>query len=178
MLTDHTGSGGLYALFTHQGEILDAAAKARDKKFERWDVFTPYPIHGMDDAMGLGRSWIPWVTFTAGMTGLAIAMAMQIGTMTIDWPMNIGGKPFLPWPSFMPIAFELTVLIGGLTTVAVMFLSGGLPNLRPKIVDPRITTDKFALYISADDPQFDAVATREFLESLEPLTVEEVRFDQ
>lgn len=178
MLTDYTGSGGLVALFQHPNEILDAAAKARDKKFERWDVFTPFPIHGMDDAMGLGRSWIPWVTFAAAMTGIATALALQIGTMTFDWQMNVGGKPYLPWPSFMPVTFELAVLVGGLTTVAVMFLAGGLPNLRPKIVHPEITTNKFALYISSDDPQFDAVATRDFLQSLEPLTVEEVRFDR
>ena len=176
-MADHTGSGGLVALFDHPGEILDAASKARDKKFQLWDVFTPFPVHGMDDAMGLGRSWIPWVTFFAAMAGLATALGIQIGTMTVDWQMNIGGKPFLPWPSFMPISFELTVLIAGLTTVAVMFVAGGLPNLKPKIVHPKITTDKFALYICAEDPQFDALATREFLEGLGPIEVQEVRFD-
>ncbi len=177
-MIDHTGTEGLVAVFAHPGEILDAAAKARDKKFERWDVFTPFPVHGMDAAMGLGRSWIPWVTFFAAMAGLTTALAIQIGTMTVDWPMNIGGKPLLPWPSFMPITFELSVLFSGLATAFIMLLSAGLPTMKPKVVHPGISTDKFALYISAADPQYDAAATREFLEGLGPIEVQEVRFDR
>lgn len=168
---------GLVAFFDDPEDILAAAEKARDKKFEEWDVLTPFPIHGMDDAMGIGRSWIPWVTFCAGLTGLTVALSIQFGVMAFDWPLIIGGKPFMAWPSFVPIAFELTVLFGGLTTVAIMFLSAGLPNLKPKIIDKRITSDRFALWISADDPQYDVVQTREFLEGLQPLEVREVTFE-
>jgi hypothetical protein len=167
---------GLVAFFDDPDDILAAAEKARDLKFEEWDVFTPFPVHGMDDAMGLGRSWIPWVTFCAALTGTATALSIQIGAMYVDWPIIIGGKPFLPWPSFVPVTFELTVLFGALTTVAVMFLAGGMPNLKPKLIDPSITRDRFALWISSEDPQYDPVKTRQFLEGLSPLEVREVTF--
>jgi hypothetical protein len=178
---EEEGSGGnpdgLAAFFDDPDDILAAAEKARDKKLEEWDVLTPFPVHGMDDAMGIGRSWIPWVTFCAALTGMTTALCIQIGTMTVDWPIIIGGKPFLPWPSFMPVTFELSVLFGALTTVAVMFLAGGMPNLKPQLIDPRITRDRFVLWVSSEDPQYDAVKTREFLESLGPLEVREVTFD-
>jgi hypothetical protein len=168
---------GMAAFFVHPNEILDAAEKARDKSLEKWDVFTPFPIHGMDDAMGIGTSWIPWVTFGAAMVGMTTALSLQTGTMFIDWQINIGGKPFLPWPSFMPITFELSVLFAGITTAVVMFLACGLPNLKPKVIDSSITRDRFVLWIDANDPSFDRAKTREFLESLDPVEVREVRFD-
>ncbi len=104
-------------------------------------------------------------------------MLIQTGTMTVDWPMIIGGKPFFPWPSFMPVTFELSVLFAGITTSLVMFWAAGLPSLKPKVIDPRLTRDRFAVWISADDPNYDPVKTREFLEGLHPLEVREVRFD-
>ncbi len=168
---------GMAAFFQHPGEILDAAEKARDKKFKKWDVYTPFPIHGMDDAMGIGRSWLPWVTFGAALTGMTTALTIQTGTMTFDWPIIIGGKPFFPWPSFMPVTFELSVLFAGITTSLVMFWAAGLPSLKPKVIDPRLTRDRFAVWISADDPNYDPVKTREFLEGLHPIEVREVRFD-
>jgi hypothetical protein len=131
----------------------------------------------MDDAMGIGSSWLPWVTFCAAMVGMTTALSIQTGTMFVDWQINIGGKPFWPWPSFMPITFELSVLFAGLTTVGVMFWACGLPKLKPKVIDARIVRDRFVLWIDAEDPSFDRVKTREFLESLHPLEVREVRFD-
>lgn len=83
----------------------------------------------------------------------------------------------MPWPAFVPVSFELTVLFAGLTTVAVMFLSTGHPNFRPKVIDPRITRDRFALWISAEDKNFEIARTRAFLESLHALEVREVTFE-
>lgn len=168
---------GMVAFFAHPNEILDAAAVARDQEFTKWDVYTPFPIHGMDDAMGIGRSWLPYVTFVAALTGTTTALLIQTGTMTVDWPMIIGGKPFFPWPSFMPVTFELSVLLSGLTTVLVMFWAAGLPNFKPKVIDPSLTRDKFGLWVSSEDPQYDPVKTREFLEGLHPEEIREVRFD-
>lgn len=172
---------GMVAFFDHPNDLLEAAAKARDQfkdwGVENWDTFSPFPIHGMDGAMGLKRSWIPFVTFGAALTGLTTALTIQIGTMFVDWQINIGGKPFLPWPAFVPVSFELTVLFAGLTTVAVMFLSTGHPNFRPKVIDPRITRDRFALWISAEDKNFEIARTRAFLESLHALEVREVTFE-
>lgn len=164
---------GVAAFFDHPDNLMSAARHARDSDYERFDAYSPFPIHGMDDAMGLGRSWIPWVTFFAGLTGFILANAMQFGMMTFDWPMIVGGKPYAPWPSFVPIMFELTVLLGGVTTGIVALAAGGCFR-KPFIIDPDITNDRFALWISADDASWDQEEVIEFMESLRPVEIRTV----
>ena len=164
---------GLAAYFDDPHELLHAAEMARDEGFEVWDAFSPFPIHGIEDAMGVGRSWLPWVTFGAGGTGFLLANAMQFGMLTFDWPMIIGGKPYAPWPSFVPIMFELTVLIGGVTTALVMFIASGCFR-KPKIIDPEITNDRFVLWIDAQDPKYDIART--FMAGLNPVEIRDVTF--
>src|SRR5690554_4357933 len=164
---------GVAALFDHPKHLLAAAALTRDSVYEDFDAFSPFPVHGMDDAMGLGRSWIPWVTTAAALVGFFSAVAIQFGMMTFDWPQIIGGKSFAPWPSFVPVMFELSVLIGGVTTVIVMFKAAGCFK-KPVIIDPRITDDRFALWISADDKNFELDEALEFLEKMNPLEVRKV----
>lgn len=161
---------GMAAFFDLPDELMLAAAHTRDSDYDDFEAYSPFPIHGMDEAMGLGRSWIPWVTFGAGMSGLATAIALQFGTMTFDWPMNIGGKPFAPAPAFVPIMFELSVLFAGVITAIVMLIAAGCFR-KPFIIDPEITSDRFALWISADDDAFDADEVREFMESLDPVEI-------
>jgi len=161
---------GILALFDHPERTLEAARATRDSDYEGFDVYTPFPVHGMDEAMGLGRSWIPWVTFFAGVIGFLCANAMQFGMMTFDWPMIIGGKPYAPWPSFVPIMFELTVLIGGVTTGVVMLKAAGCFQ-EPMILDRDLTDDRFAVWISADDPKFDADEVRSFFDDLDPTEI-------
>lgn len=176
--TSVSGNGpleGMLALFDHPDDILHAAEKVRDQKFQEWDVLTPFPVHGMDEAMGIGRSWMPYVTFLLGATGLATALFIQFGTMAFDWPIIVSGKPFAAWPSFIPISFELTVLFAGVGTAIIMLLTAGLPKLKPKIHHPRLSSDRFGIWISAEDHKFDADKTRTFLESLHPLEVQEIR---
>ena len=168
------GIDGLAAYFDYPQELLDAAAHVRDSDFEKWDAFSPFPIHGIEDAMGIGRSWLPWVTFGAGGTGFILANLLQFGTLTFDWPMIIGGKPHAPWPSFVPIMFELTVLIGGVTSALVMFIASGCFR-KPKIIDPEITNDRFLIWIDANDPKFDHA--HEFLKGLDPVEIKQVTFD-
>lgn len=166
---------GLAAYFDYPAELLHAAEVMRDsEKFEKWDLFSPFPIHGFEEAMGIGRSWLPWVTFVAGGTGFTLANLLQFGTLTFDWPMIIGGKPYAPWPSFVPIMFELTVLIGGVTSALVMFIAAGCFR-KPRIIDPEITNDRFVLWIDANDPNFDQA--RAFMEELDPVEIRDVRFD-
>jgi hypothetical protein len=166
---------GLAAYFDYPAELLHAAEVMRDsEKFEKWDLFSPFPIHGFEEAMGIGRSWLPWVTFVAGGTGFTLANLLQFGTLTFDWPMIIGGKPYAPWPSFVPIMFELTVLIGGVTSALVMFIAAGCFR-KPRIIDPEITNDRFVLWIDANDPNFDEA--RAFMEELDPVEIRDVRFD-
>ena len=161
---------GVAAFFDHPDALMAAARKARVSDYEQFDAFSPFPIHGMDEAMGLERSWMPWVTFGAGSLGFLLANAMQFGMMTFDWPMIIGGKPYAPWPAFVPIMFELTVLIGGVTTGVVMLKTAGCFS-PADIIDPDITNDRFALWISAKDERYDEQEVRDFVRTLDPVEV-------
>lgn len=165
---------GLAAYFSSPDELLHAAELAFKKGFKQWDTFSPFPIHGMDDAMGMGRSWMPWVTFAAGGTGFLTANLLQFGTLTFDWPMIIGGKPHAPWPSFVPIMFELTVLIGGVTSALVMFIAAGCFR-KPKIIDREITNDRFVLWVSAKDALFEEAEV--FMKTLKPDDIKPIKFE-
>lgn len=143
---------GVIGFFDGPHALIEAMNKVREAKYERFDAFTPYPVHGLDTAQGLKRSPLPYVTFVAGVTGCALAFLFQYWTSAVDWPLNVGGKPFNSWPAFVPIMFELTVLLAGLSTVFAMFAFNGLPNVTRKIFDPGITRDRFALLIEAPAP--------------------------
>jgi hypothetical protein len=146
---------GVVGFFDDPDQILKAAEKVRDANYWSFDCFTPYPVHGMDQAQGLKRSPLPFVTLFGGLTGFGIAFGLQYYTSVIDWALNIGGKPFNSWPAFVPILFELTVLLAALSTVGAMFALNGLPNTSKKIADPSITRDRFAIFIDAP-PAVDA----------------------
>jgi hypothetical protein len=166
---------GVMAVFNNETDLIHAARAVRQKyECKKYDAFTPYPVHGLDDAMGLRRSWLPWVTFIAGATGTLTALALQIWTSAIDWPINIGGKPLISLPAFIPITFELTVLFGGLATVGALFAVCGLPNLNPKVLHPGITNDKFVLYIPSDEERFNEGEVTQFLRGLSPEQVSTV----
>ena len=137
---------GAVAYFKTPGELL-AAAKSASGKYKDVETYTPFPIHGIDDALGLKPSIVPWATFLGGLTGFLTAVFLQVWTSAVDWPLNVGGKPFVSGPAFIPICLELTVLLGGLSTAGFMFLLNGLPSMKPNPFDPRISDDRFALYI-------------------------------
>ena len=156
---------GVFGLFDTEEEIMSAAEKARDAgKYAGFDVFTPYPIHGMDQAMGLSRSGIPWLTFLAGMIGVTVAFSFQYLVSTIDWPLNIGGKPFNSWPAFVPIMFELTIFMAGFTTVFSVLGYGRLFNFQRKPLHPDLTSHRFALWIPSNAPGFSDA--KSFIEGL------------
>lgn len=169
-------SAGMIAVFRSEGEILAAAQAAREKMhFKNFDALTPYPVHGLDAAMGLKRSWLPYVTFVAGLTGLASAVALEVWTSAFDWPLNVGGKPFISFPAFVPIMFELTVLFGGLCTVGALFYACKLPQSNPKILHEGITKDRFVLFVPSTETGYDTQKVREFLNSLHPEDVLEIQ---
>lgn len=144
---------GVLGFFDGPAEMLDGMKKIREEGYESYDAFSPFPIHGMDDVQGLKRSTLPWITFTAGVIGLLSAFAFQYWTSTIDWPIIVGGMPFNSWPAFVPIMFELTVLFAGISTVFGMIFLNRLPNITKAAFDPRITTDRFALFIESPQPK-------------------------
>ena len=147
--------GGLLGVWDSEENVLNAARKVKAAGFQKFDSITPFPIHGMDDAIGLPRSKVPIVSFIAGLTGGSIGIGFQWWVFNVDWPLNIGGKPHFPLPAFVPVIFELTVLISALTTVAVMFAWNGLPKLNINPLHPRLTDDKFGIFIPENDKGYD-----------------------
>src|SRR4051812_21601296 len=140
---------GVIGFFGDAGDLIKATERVRDAKYRHFDAFTPYPVHGLETAQGLRRSALPFVTFAAGLTGACLGFLVQYWTSAVDWPINVGGKPFNSWPAFVPVMFECTVLFAGLCTVAAMFIFNGMPNVRRKALDPSLTRDRFALVIEA-----------------------------
>jgi len=167
---------GLLAEFSDPGRLLHAARAVREVGYTHFDTHSPFPIHGMDRAMGLGNSLVGYITFGGGITGLALATWLQWWTSAVDYPINISGKPFFAVESAIPIMFELTVLFSALAAVSGMFLLNGLPRpYNPLFYSrrfSRVTDDAFFLHIAASDSLFDIKHTEQFLDSLHALHVE------
>ncbi len=134
-------------VFDQPRALISAARQTKDKGFEGADAFTPYPVHGLEKALGLKRSWVPYATLIFGLGGATLGYLFMYWTSAIDWPLNIGGKPFNSWPAFVPIVFECGVLLGGLATFVSLLIATRLPNFKPFILDPQLTNNRFALVI-------------------------------
>ena len=146
------------AVFDDDEKMLSSAFKARDKNIKMYDVYTPFPVHGLDDAMDIKRSFLPYVTFIMGAMGLTLAMTFQWWTSAVSWPTIIGGKPFASWPAFIPVTFEVTVLFAAHGTVAAFLIFNKLyPGKQPMIVHPEQTCNKFIIAIEKDKVNVDEV---------------------
>jgi hypothetical protein len=144
------------AYFKHERDVLAAAADATRLGFEVRDVFTPFPVHGMDQAVGLSRSHLTWVAFFAGAFGLMFGLGLQVWTSAYDWPLNVGGKPFNSFPLFIPVTFELTVLFSGLIAIGVLLIRNRLWLFSKKLIFDRVTDDRFVMVLRQADASFDA----------------------
>src|SRR5437868_14716011 len=111
-------SGGIAGIWTEESKVVHAALKTRESGFIKFDAITPYPVHGMEEACGIKRSWIPYVTMVMGTVGLLAGLLLTWWTSAVDWPINVGGKPNFSLPAFIPILFELTILFAALSSVA------------------------------------------------------------
>lgn len=147
--------GGFAAIFDDEHKTVAAAAKCRELGFRLFDAVTPYPVHGMEEAVGIKRSVIPYVTFGGGVLGAATALLITIWTSAYDWPINVGGKPMNSLPAFIPIVFELTVLFAALSSVAAFGYYCGLPKIDPPVIHPDLTSHKFAIYVPSNDTGYD-----------------------
>lgn len=147
---------GVVGFFDDASALMEATKKVREANYQSFDAFSPYPVHGLEKAAGLKRSWLPFVTMGAGLTGFMLSILLQGWTSVINWPLNVGGKPYWSWPAFVPIFFELTVLFAGLATVGAMFIANGMPNLKKRAFDNNITRDRFAIMIDAPALKTDA----------------------
>jgi hypothetical protein len=158
----------LQATFADEATLLRATTAVRRAGIEIADAFTPYPVHGLEEAMGLRRSRLTWVCFAAGLTGAATAMLFQLWTSAVSWPLNVGGKPFASIPAFIPVTFELTVLSAALTSAFVFFFRSRLYPGRPASPPPRVTDDRFVLVVA------DSEAARKLIGAAGPVELQGV----
>ncbi|MCX6898133.1 MAG: DUF3341 domain-containing protein [Verrucomicrobia bacterium] len=160
---------GLLAEFETSAEIKSAAKKVRNAGYRRWDVFTPFPIHGMDDAMGLRDSRVGWFSFIGGVTGYCSGMLMIWFMNSFDYPLVVGGKPLFSPVYAFPVSFELTILLGAFGAVAGMLITNRLPRWHNPLFKSerfaRVTHDRFFILIECRDPKFSETKTRELLEA-------------
>lgn len=163
---------GIAAEFNSAAELMQAAEKARDAGFKRWDVHSPFPIHGMDQAMGLGKSWLSAIVFCGAITGFMTGIALQIIPSKYIYPMIVHGKPYgwLSLPAFFPIMFELTILFSALACISGLCILTQLPKWYHPMFNwerfTKVTDDKFFLVVESRDPKFSETKTRNFLEEI------------
>jgi hypothetical protein len=169
------------AEFNTPGEVLHAAEKVRDAGYTQFDAHSPFPIHGMDDAMGLSDSKLGLIVFPVALTGTTLAFLMMWWMNGVDYPLVIGGKPPYSLPSQVPIMFELTILLSGLATVFGMFHLNRLPQHHHPIFNSErfkgFSDDKFFLSIQSSDPKWSLEKTKKLLEGCHASHVELVYDD-
>lgn len=173
---------GVIAEFNEADDVLHAAEKAYKAGYRNMDAYSPYPVHGLAEAIGFRKTAVSPITLVGGLCGTTTAFLLQyIGTV-VHYPYDIGGKPFFSWPSYFPILFELTILFGAFSALGSMLFLNGLPQPNHPIFNAkrfeRASSDGFFLCIEADDAQFDQEKTKTFLAGLHPVEVSEVYDDE
>ncbi len=159
---------GVMAEFESPAAITHAAEMMRDAGYRKWDVYSPFPIHGMDEAMGLPPSNVGWITGAGALFGAGGGMLLQWWTSAVDYEIIVDGKPFFAWEQFMPITFELGVLFASFGALLGMLALNKLPMLYHPLLKKdrflRVSDDRFVIAVEAADPSFDPSETRALLE--------------
>ena len=170
---------GVLAAFASARDLYHACERVRDAGYTRWDAHSPFPVHGLDAAMGLGRSRLPFVTLVCGLSGALGGFTLQMWANGVAYPLMISGKPVFNWQPYIPITFELGVLLAALSTVAAMFAFTQLPMLFHPLFNSRaferVTDDGFFISVEAWDPKFSALETERFLRQIGATHVELVQ---
>jgi hypothetical protein len=163
---------GLIAEFRTADQILAATRRAHQAGYRNMEAYTPYSVEGLAKELELPRTRVPFVVLLGGLIGAAAGFFMQYWAMAVDYPLNVGGRPYNSWPVFIPITFEMMILVASLAAILGMFFLNGLPEpYHPVFNAPRFaraSQDRFFLCIEATDPKFDIQATEAFLASLGP----------
>jgi len=176
---DADNTYGLLAEFADPGALYHAARDVREEGYRKFDTYSPFPIHGMDAAMGLGNSKVGFITLGGGLVGLALGTWLQWWTGAIDYPVNISGKPYFAIEPSIPVMFELTILFAAIATVVGMLVMNGLPRpYNPLFYSKRFqraTDDGFFLAVAANDGKFDLESTESFLKSVGATYIEVIK---
>jgi Alternative complex III, ActD subunit len=171
---------GLMAEFETPGALIAATEKSREAGYRKLDAYAPYPIEELVHALGHHHSKLPLMVLGGGIVGCLAGLGLQVYVNAFAYPLNIGGKPVLSWPAFVPVTFEMTILCASLTAVLGMLALNGLPTpYHPVFNLPRFSAasrDRYFLCIEATDPRFHPEGTRQFLEAQSPTEVSEVEY--
>ena len=169
---------GILAEFADADQLVEAARRTHEAGYKWFESYSPFPVHGLTEAMGYTHTKIPHIVLGGGVIGCLLGFGFQYWVNVIAYPLNIGGRPYNSWPAFMPVTFETTVLCAALAAVLGMLALNGLPRPHHPLFAierfSQMTAGRFFLCIQARDAQFDQQATREFLENLGPQEVWDV----
>jgi hypothetical protein len=169
---------GLMAEFDNPTDLVVAARKTYEAGYKKIDAYSPFPIEELSEAIGFHHNGVPLVVLVGGILGCISGFALQWWIATISYPVNVGGRPYLSTPAFIVVTFEMTILFAVLAAVFGMLALNGLPMpYHPVFNVPRFafaTKDRFFLIVFSSDPRYNAIATRDFLESLAPRSISEV----
>ena len=172
---------GILAEFRNPKELIDAAKLINEKGFKYYDTFSPFPIHGMDKAMNLAKSKLGWIVAVHGTLGLSAGFAMIYYMMVVDYPLNISGKTLMNIPAWIPVIFELTILLSAFGAVFGMFFLNGLPKLNHPLFNSenfkKATDDGFFVCIESEDPQYEEEKVKTLLKDAGGTNIETI-FDE
>ncbi|MBX7115838.1 MAG: DUF3341 domain-containing protein [Myxococcaceae bacterium] len=170
---------GLLAQYENPAEIYHASEKVRDAGYEKWDACAPFPVHGLDKAMGAKPSKLPWAVLLIGLTGSSLMLFFESYTSGYAYPFIVGGKPLFSLPAFVPVWYEMSVLSSCLTAFFANWIMSGLPEpYHPAFASKafeRVTDDKFFIMIEAEDAKFDLEKTKALLADTGATLVEELK---
>ena len=169
---------GLVAEFDGADALLAATKKTVAEGYRKMEAYSPFPVEGLDEALGFQRSRVPLITLIGGIVGCIGGFFMQWFSTVIHYPINVGGRPLNSWPAFIPVTFEMTILCAAIAGVLGMLALNGLPMPYHPLFNvasfERASRDRFFLCIESKDPNFDRAGTKRFLESLKPVGVYDV----
>ena len=170
---------GLMAEFADTTSLVEAAKRTQAEGYRKYDAYSPFPIHELFEAMDVDDKRLPFLVLMGGIFGCLAGFGLCYWVSVIAYPLNVGGRPFNSWPSFIPVTFEVTILLASLTTVLTLILLNGLPMPYHPVFNvqrfrERASQDGLFLAIEADDPKFDRERTRAFLQGLGATEVNEI----
>lgn len=169
----------IVGIFEDENDILHAAEVIKEKGLNIYDVYTPFPIHGLESAMDLKPSRLTFVSFIFAFIGLMFALFLQFWIGAIDWPINVGGRPFNSLPAYLPVAFELTILFGGVGVVLVMLFRNKLfPGKVSKQIDIRVTDDRFVIVVEQKDSSISVEIIEDYWKEFNPVEVKSIGGDE
>lgn len=172
------GTNYILGAYNDEDVLLHAVDKVRKAGVKIEEVYSPFPVHGLDEALGYSRSRLPIVAFMFGLLGTTLALTMQYYMLGIDWPMIIGGKPFAPLPTFIPVTFELTVLLSAFGMVGTFFVISNLkPWGQPRVFDLRSTDDLHIMAVNLDSNKLAVEELKTILRDSGAVEVNDKKFD-